>query len=188
MGTYSKAYINNKDLHAVKAYIGEYYNIVNEEIHTVEQDWRFWKNKNDTIILAKEFNEEWISIRLNKRYSLYFHDELLRRISKDLHTSILYGYYQSTNGTGRLCKFLNGNLTLSIVQREVGYKEDSMMRLIDNRGLTEEIKEEFSIPNINEKFFDIDLDVIYRFYKMNGLEWDKKERDDEKYLHLEIKY
>ena len=188
MGTYSKAYINNNDFVAVKAYIGKYYNVVSEEYDTIEQDWRFWKNKNDTIILSQEFNANWIEIQLNKRYSLYFHDELLRRISLDLHTTILYGYYQSTDGIGRLSKFQNGKLNLSIVQREVGYKEDTMMRLIDNWGLSKKIKEEFSIPEINEKYFDIDWDLIYRFYKINGLEWDKIKRDDAKYLHLEINY
>lgn len=189
MGTFSKVYIKNKSIETVKKSIGKYYKIVNEEVDSVEEDWRYWRKGSDAIILSKNYNELWVEIILNYEFTLYFHDELLRRISEELETEILLGYYQSTCGDGRLAKFENGKLTLSIVQSEVKFGEESMMRLMDNWGVTEIIKKEFSIPNkTREKFFEIDWDTIYKFYKINGLEWDKIKRDDEVYYYLEIKY
>jgi hypothetical protein len=53
MGTYSKAYIKVDSIEIVKNVIGKYYKIVNEEVDTFEQEWRHWRNGNDTIILSK---------------------------------------------------------------------------------------------------------------------------------------
>jgi hypothetical protein len=188
MGTYSKAFVNIESIEVVKLAIAKYYNIISEEYDIYEQDWKFGVNGNDTIILTKEFNSDWVAIQLNYIFSIYYHDEMLRRISRDLNTMILYGYYQSTDGTGRLSRFHNGDLEVSIIQKEAGYKEESMMRLVDNWGVTNKLKDSFNIPEINEKYFEIEWDIIYKFYKMNGLEWDKIEREDESYLHIEIKH
>jgi hypothetical protein len=113
----------------------------------------------------------------------------LRRLSEELHTEILLGYYQSTCGDGRLAKFENGKLLLSIIQSVVTFREESIMRLMDNWGVTEALKQEFSIPNkTRDKFFGIEWDTIYKFYKLNGLDWDGIKREDEIYHYLEIKY
>ncbi|MCG8329002.1 MAG: hypothetical protein MI974_15015 [Chitinophagales bacterium] len=189
MGTFSKVFINIDNIEIVKKIIGKYYKIVNEEIDTDEQGWRFWENGSDTIILSKNYNKNWVEIVLNYEFTLYFHDELLRRLSKELQTKILLGYYQSTCGDGRLAKFQNGELLLSIIQSEVKYGEESMMRLMDNWGVTDKIKQEFSIPEkTREKFFEIGGDTIYQFFGMHGLKWDTKEGENEEYLHLEIRY
>ena len=86
-----------------------------------------------------------------------------------------------------MAKFKNGELELSIIQSEVQYgdESESMMRLMDNWGVTEELRKEFSIPKLKEKYYDIEWNIIYKFF---GLEWDSKERKEEKYLHIEIKY
>jgi len=188
MGTFSKAYINIESIEVVKKSIGKYYKIVNEEIDNVEQDWRFFHKGSDTIILSKNYNEKWVEIILNNQFTLYFHDELLRRITKELNCEILLGYYQSTDGQGRLAKFENGELNISIIQSEVKYGDESLMRLMDNWGITENLRKQFSIPKLRERFFEIEYDIIYEFYKMNGLEWDGMKREDEIYHHLEIKY
>lgn len=188
MGTFFKAYLKAKNIELVKKSIGKYYKIIREEIDTIEQDWRYGLEGSDTLILSKNYNEDWVEITLSYRFSLYFHDELLRRLSKDFNSEILLGYYQSTMGQGRLAKFENGKLKLSIIQSEAGYKENAMLRLVDNRGITDELKKQFLIPKIGEKFCVIDCDVIYNFYKINGLEWDGKTREEETYFYLEIKH
>lgn len=188
MGTYSKAYVKTDNIDTVINIIGKYYTVINQEIDGIEKGWRFFENGSDTIILAKRYNENWVEIILNYQYSIYFHDEFLRRISKDLETEILLGYYQSTDGGGRLAKFNNGELELSIIQCHVERKGEPFIILMDNWGVTTELRRAFSIPNINEPFFAIGWDNIYKFYKMNGLEWDGIIRDDVEYHHLEIKY
>jgi hypothetical protein len=188
LGTFSKAFIKIDSIEAVKKSIGKYYRIVNEELDTVEQDWRFFENGSDTVILSKDYNENWVEIILNYQFTLYFHDELLRRLTKELQSEILYGYYQSTDGAGRLAAFKNGELTLSIIQSEVKYKGESMMRLMDNWGVTDDLRKEFAIPQYREKYVEIDHDTIYRFFKLNGLEWDGIIRNDVFYHHFEIKY
>ena len=89
MGTFSKAYIKIDQIEMVKNFIGKYYKIINEEFDNVAQDWRFCDRGSDTIILSKEYNENWVEIILNYEFTLYFHDELLRRLSKELKTEIL---------------------------------------------------------------------------------------------------
>ncbi|MEY3240150.1 MAG: hypothetical protein RIR11_1588 [Bacteroidota bacterium] len=188
MGIFSKAYIKIDNINTVKNIIGKYHKVVNQEVGDVEKEWRFFENGSDTIILAKNYNENWVEIILNYQFTIYFHDEFLRRLSKDLETEILLGYYQSTDGTGRLAKFKKGELQLSIIQSHIDHKGESFVALMDNWGVTNELRSEFSIPNLNEPFFEIVWDSIYKFYKMNGLEWDGITRDDVFYHHLEIKY
>ena len=161
MGTFSKAYIKIDQIETVKNLIGKYYRIVDEEFDNVDQDWRFWSRGSDTIILSKEYNEDWVEIILNYEFTLYFHDELLRRMSKELKTEILLGYYQSTSVQGRLAKFKNGELEVSIIQCEVQYGDESLIRLMDNWGVTEDLKKKFAIPKLKEKYSEIEWDVIY---------------------------
>jgi hypothetical protein len=188
MGIFSKAYIKIDNIDTVKNLIAKYYKVVSQEIEDIEKDWRFFENGSDTIILSRNYNENWVEIILNYQFTVYFHDEFLRRLSKDLETEILLGYYQSTDSTGRLAKFKKGELQLSIIQSLIEYKSESGVALIDNWGVTNELRREFSIPNLNEPFFEIVWDSIYKFYKMNGLEWDGIMRDKGFYHHLEIKY
>lgn len=188
MGTYFRAFIHHKSIQDVKQAIGKYYKIANEETDEIAQEWRFWKNDSDTIILSTKINENWVAVDLNRQFSLYFHDELLRRISKDLETEILSGYYQSTVGEGRLAKFTNGALDLSISQTEIKKNEQFLSVLSDNWGITELLRKEFSIPNLAQEFYAIDWDSIAKFHEIMGLVWDGKERKEEKFLHLEIKY
>lgn len=185
---FSKAYIKNVSIAEIRKIISKFYIIISEEIENHEQDWKFFKNGNDTMIISNFYNEEWVELILNNQFTLYFHDELLKRISYEFDTIILLGYYQSTDGQGRLAKFENGNLNLSIIQSEVNYRNESILRLMDNWGVSNEIKNELSLPNLKEKFIDIEYDLIYKFYKMNGLEWDKAKDKEEVYIHLEINY
>lgn len=188
MGTFSKAYIKIDDIDPVKNTIGKYYKVVQHEIYDIEKEWAFFENGNDTIILANNYNKGWIEITLNYPFTIYFHDELLRKLSKDLETEILLGYYQSTEGTGRLAKFKKGELVLSIMQSDTIHKGESYIALRDNWGVTDELRSAFAMPNLNEPFSEIKWDSIYKFYKMNHLEWDGITRDHVSYHHLEIKY
>jgi hypothetical protein len=188
MGTYSKAYIKVNNIDTVISLVGKYYKVVSQEIDEIEKEWMFFKNGNDTLILSKNYNENWVEITLNYPYTIYFHDEFLRRISKDLETEILLGYYQSTDSTGRLAKFKKGALHLSIIQSCIQRNRESCVVLLDNWGVTPDLKKEFSIPNLYEPFFEIVWDSIYKYYKKNGLEWDGVKRDETFYHHLEIKY
>lgn len=188
MGTYSKAYIKIDSIEVVKKSIGKYYKIVNEEVDNIEQDWRYFRNGSDTIILSKNYNEKWVEIILNYQFTLYSHDELLRRLTKEHNCEILLGYYQSTDSHGRLAIFERGELKTSIIQSEVKHKDESLIRLVDNWGITDNLRRQFLIPKLREEFFAIEWDTIYEFYKMNGLEWDGIKREDRIYHHLEIKY
>ncbi|MBI1224785.1 MAG: hypothetical protein GC192_06075 [Bacteroidetes bacterium] len=187
MGTFHKAFVSGENIETVKLTIGKYYNIINEEIDDSEQEWRFGDRGSDTIVLSSEFNYNWVAITFYTS-TFYFHDELLRRISRDLETEILLGFYQSTSGEGRLARFVNGSLELSINQSYVKLRDEEMHILMHNWGVTAELKTEFSIPEFKERFVEIDRDTIYKFYKKFGLEWDGLNRDVEEYHHLEIKY
>lgn len=188
MGTFSKVYIKNDNIEVVKRSIGRYYKILCVEPESIEQSWRFFQKGSDTMIVSNHYHGNWVEIILNYPYTLYYHDEFLRRLSQELNTVILLGYYQSTDGGGRLAKFEHGNLAISIIQAEVKYPGESWLRLMDNWGVTEELKKEFLIPNLFEEFNQIEWDTIYKFYKMNGLESDGEQRNDSVYYHLEIKY
>lgn len=190
MATFSKAYIKINSMETVKNAIENYYTVLVNEFDNMIHDYRFFENGNDTIILASNYNEDWVEISLNYPSSLYFHDELLRRLSRDLNTDILLGYFQSTDAEGRLAKFKQGTLELSVIQCDIQYgnETESHIRLMDNWGVTDEVRKAFSIPKLNEEYRGIYRDVIYSFYNMFGLIWDGKERTEVKYLHLEINY
>lgn len=188
MGTFSKAYIKTDSIDTVKNTIGGLYKIASQEIDDIEKEWRFIKNGSDTIILSNNYNKNWVEITLNYQFNIYFHDEFLRRLTRYLETEILLGYYQSTDSTGRLAKFKEGELQLSIIQSHIEQKGKSFIALMDNWGVTNELRQGFAIPNLNEPFSEIVWDSIYKFYKMNGLEWDGITRNEVFYHHLEIKY
>lgn len=187
MGTFSTAYIKNTKPDQIKAYLGKYFEILNEEIINQEQWWKYWANGSETMILSNVYNYKWTQLYLNLNISIYKYDELLRRISKDFETEILFCYYQTTTCKGRLSKFEEGQLILSIVQEEVEIKSERMLRLTDNWGLDSITRNHFNIPKLMDKFINIDYDNIYKFLNLNNLKWDMIEGKDEKYNHLEIK-
>ena len=152
-----------------------------------EQWYKYGSNGNETMILSNVYNYRWTQLYLNLEISLYKYDELLRRISKEFYTEILFCYYQSTICKGRLAKFEEGQLMLSIVQEEVEIKGERLLRLTDNWGVDSTIKSQFNIPNLLSKFINIDYDNIYKFLNLNDLKWDMIERETEEYNHLEIK-
>lgn len=186
MGTFSTAYIKNTKTDQIKSYLGQHFEILSEEVVNQEQSWKFWENGNDTMILSNVYNYRWTQLYLNLDISLYKYDELLRRISKEFNTEILFCYYQTTICKGRLAKFDEGQLILSIVQEEVEIKGERQLRLTDNWGVDSAIRSQFNIPKLMEKFINIDYDNIYKFLNINNLEWDKIDKDEE-YNHIEIK-
>ncbi len=186
MGTFSTAFINNTKQDQIKSYLGQYFEILSEEIVNQEQWWKYGNNGNDTMILSNVYNHKWVQLYLNLGVSIYKYDELLRRISEEFKTEILFCYYQTTICKGRLAKFSEGQLLLSIVQEELEIKGERMLRLTDNWGVDSETRNQFSIPKLLEKFISIDYDNIYKFLEINNLEWDRIEKDEE-YNHLELK-
>jgi len=57
MGTFSTAYIQTGSMKIVKKIISKYYKIINEEMGNTEQDWRFFQNGSDTIIISVDYGD-----------------------------------------------------------------------------------------------------------------------------------
>ncbi|NMM50923.1 hypothetical protein, partial [Marinigracilibium pacificum] len=164
-----------------------FYNLPHDDNSSVE--------KNTTIILTKNQSTDWMEIEFDFNGNLYFYDEILRRISKSLKTTILLGYYQSTSGEGRLAKFQNGQLELSFFERYFYYKshdDDSYsvdrIYVADNLGVENAKSEVLKKVNLGMDSDLINHDFIYDFYRSEG--WNNDlglDYHNWKYLHIEQK-
>lgn len=186
MGTFSKVYIKSKNLNEILEEIKNYYSILRSESINESKPWYFSENGNETIILSNNYNHNWCEIEFEFKYSIYIYDEFLRRFSKKFNAIILLGYYQSTIGNGRIAKFNNGQLELSIVQQYSIYNGIEKNYLNDNFGVSKTIKKEFKIPKLGEDFNNIDYELINNFFEKNGLLPDNfKNYEEWSYLHIE---
>ena len=116
MGTFSQTNIKSKNIEVVLAELKKHLPIGRELWLDSRKEWFYnlqhddncSTEKNTTIILTKNQSKDWMEVEFDFNGNLYFYDEILRRISNSLKTTILLGYYQSTSGEGRLAKFQNG--------------------------------------------------------------------------------
>lgn len=187
MGTFSKAYIKSEKISEVLNELKKYYTIKRIEKLNESKWWYYSENGNETIILSNNYSKYWCELELEFNYSVYFYDEFLRRLSKQLNTIILLGYYQSTIGNGRIAEFNNGQLELSLVELYSSYNGFDKISLVGNFGISEKIKNELNIPRLGEDSSVIDNDFINVFFENKGLLSDDnfKEYSDWSYLHLE---
>ncbi|WP_160139734.1 hypothetical protein [Chryseobacterium sp. c4a] len=186
MGTFSKAFIKLNDLKVILDELKNYYIIGRQEIIEESKPLYYSQNSNETIILSNNYNNDWCEIELEFNYSVYLYDEFLRRLSSKFNTIILFAYYQSTIGDGRIAKFNRGQLDLSISQKYFKHNGHEKICLVDNFGISEVMKKEFDIPKLGEDFNRIDYDLINEFLSNNGLSPDNlKEYQKWSYLHIE---
>ncbi|MDP9960388.1 hypothetical protein [Chryseobacterium lathyri] len=186
MGTFSKVYIKLENIEVILHELQEYFLIGKIETLDDSKWWLYSENGNETIILSNNYNHNWCEIEFEFKYSIYIYDEFLRRFSKKFNAIILLGYYQSTIGNGRIAKFNNGQLELSIVQQYSIYNGIEKIYLNDNFGVSKTIKKEFKIPKLGEDFNNIDYELINSFFAKNGLLPDNfKNYEEWSYLHIE---
>ncbi|MCP2026050.1 hypothetical protein L1276_001190 [Flavobacterium sp. HSC-32F16] len=201
MGTFSQTNIKCKDLNAVIGRLKKYlpigreiwldtrkewfYNLPHEENSSVE--------RNITIIVSQNQNKDWVEVEFDFNGNLYFYDEILRRISKELESEILLGYYQSTDGEGRLAKFKNGQLELSFYEKYFYYQSNGdnsppidRIYVADNFGVAHSAIESLKKAKLGEHSYLTDHEFIYEYYKSEGWKNDLgKDYFDWTYLHLE---
>lgn len=184
MATHSNTYFKFYDMEKFVSIMKGHFKIYDVKFSTTPYDWFYDNNK--FIIISQNYNQNWISVQFdlggdNKRM-----DEVISAISKEIESTALLCYYQSTSVVGRFAKFENGKLSLSIAQNEVEINNERKMRLIDNYGTTDEIRKQFRIPNtIHEPYHELDTDELYRMMNYFGLIGDRKKDDwDYQYLML----
>lgn len=125
MGTFSQTNIKCKDLEIVLTELKKYLPLdrqiwldtSKEWFYNVPQDENSFDGENLTIVISKNISKDWVEVEFDFQVGLYFYDEILKQISKNLETEILLAYYQSTSCEGRLAKFKNGQLKLSYYEK-----------------------------------------------------------------------
>lgn len=202
MGTFSQTSIKCDDIETIVRELKKYLPI-GREIWLDTSKWWFYnlpheensfEGKNLTLIVSKNLSKDWIEVEFDFQVGLYFFDETLKQISKNLKTEILLVYYQSTVDEGRLAKFKNGELKLSYFEKyfyEVIVEDNSYTAksnyVADNFGVTASTIELLRNSKLGEETLLIDYDFINKYLASEGwkgdlgkdffLEWN--------YLHLE---
>lgn len=187
MGTLSKVFIRTQDIEQILIEFEKYYTIRRREILDDAKWWYYFEN--ETIIVSQNYNVEWVEIEFDFQGNLlYLYDEFLRRLSISMNSIILLGYYQSTTGVGRVAKFEVGKMDISIVQLFITSKEKNAIYLVDNFGVSDDLKEmlHMDFSKIGDEFSLIDYNFIYNFFEKFGLKSDNHmASNSEKYLHIE---
>lgn len=201
MGTFSQTNIKCKDIEIVLGELKKYLPIGREIWLDTRKEWFYnlqhgensSDEKNVTIIISKNLSKDWVEIEFDFQVSLYFYDEILKQISKNLETEVLLAYYQSTSDEGRLAKFKNGQLELSYFEKyfyevlvENNLRTEKSNYVADNFGVAVSSIELLKNSKLGDESLLIDHDFIYKFYKSEGwivnLEKDYTKWD---YLHIE---
>lgn len=186
MGTFSKTFINIAEKQKVIQFIDEYFS-VHEVIELPEEvEWKFNNNFNQCFIVAQNYNSEWIELYVDFVFQNYFScDEFIRRLTDEYYVKAILAYYQTTSGEGRVAHFDSGCLVSSFTQQLSPVDLNSCLKLSSKFNITDL---ELSIWNIPDKvghdFFGIDYDTIYEYYKLHGISWDGKERE-ELFTHIQ---
>ena len=204
MGTFSQTNIKCDRIETVLTELKKHLNIGRSVwsdksdtfFHRVQHENNPSTQWNTTITITKNQSTDWVEIEFDFNGNLYVYDEVLRRISGSLETTILLGYFQSTTGDGRLAKFKDGRMDISFFERHFYYKSHdddrySVDRLYvaDNFGV-----QNSKLPTLKETVLGVDSslidhDFIYEFYRSEG--WDSDlhiNYHDWKYLHVEQKH
>lgn len=201
MGTFSQTNIKCKDIQTVLAELKKYLPLGREIWLDTRKEWFYnvphdensFDGENITMVISKNLSKDWVEIEFDFQVGLYFYDEILKEISKNLETEILLAYYQSTSDEGRLAKFKNGQLELSYFEKyfyEVLIENNSRTEksnfVADNFGVTASSIELLRNSKLGEESLLIDHDFIYRFYKSEGWIIDlEKDYTKWNYLHIE---
>lgn len=150
---------------------------------------RFYQEQdNETHIFCKGEFKDWISIKVDLGGNLYQYDEILRRISQTLNTTLLLTYYQSTSGEGRIVKFEKGFLIYSFYQRyysyEIGTETIHRIYLADNFGMKNSKLQAVQELKYGQEILVFDYDFLNDFNRSENVSflWD----ENSTYLHLEI--
>ncbi|MFD2938929.1 hypothetical protein [Flavobacterium notoginsengisoli] len=202
MATYSQTNIKCNDVQTVATELKKYLRIGREKWFDTRKPWFYnvphdensFNGDNLTIVVSKIDSEDWVEVEFDFQFGVYFFDEILKQISKNLNTDILLAYYQSTSGQGRLAKFKNGKLELSYYEKyryEVTPGNDSYTvesnYVADNFGVSGSDIELLKNTKLGDQSLIIDYDLINEFYKAEGWKGDSGKNifSDWDYLHLE---
>lgn len=187
MATHSNTYFKYANLERFISIMKGQFEIYDVKFSTTPYDWFFDGNK--FIIISRNYNQNWISVQFELGGDNYRMDEVIKSISKEIECVALLCYYQSTSVVGRFALFENGILNLSIAQNEIEINNEPKIRLVDNFGVTEEIRTKFKIPHeIHQQYGELDTDELHRMMKHYGLIGDGIKDDwDYHYLMLNEK-
>lgn len=202
MGTFSQTSIKYNDIETIVGELKKYLPI-GREIWLDTNKWWFYRipheensfeGENLTLIVSKNLTKDWVEVEFDFHSGLYFFDEILKQISKNLNALILLVYYQTTVEEARLAKFKNGQLELSYYEKyfyeevvENGVQTIRSNYVADNFGVAISNIEELRNSKLGEETLLIDYDFIYKYLNSEGWEADsgKDFFSDWKYLHLE---
>jgi hypothetical protein len=202
MSTYSQTNIRCNDIQTVVTELKKYLPIGREIWFDTRKPWFYnvpheensLDGENLTIVVSKNLSKDWVEIEFDFQFGLYFFDEILKQISKNLNAEILLTYYQSTSDEGRLAKFKNGQLELSYIEE---YRDEVVIEnnlrtiksnyVADNFGVSGSSIELLKNSKLGEEFLLIDYDLINEFYRSEGWEADSGKNifSEWDYLHLE---
>lgn len=202
MGTFSQTSIKCKDIETVVVELKKYLPI-GREIWLDTNKWWFYNlpheensfdGKNLTLIVSKNLTKDWVEVEFDFHFGLYFFDEILKHISKNLNTLILLVYYQNTVDEARLAKFKNGELELSYYEKyfdeeiiENNVRTIKSNYVADNFGVATSTIEELKNSKLGEETLLIDYEFIYQYLNSEGWESDSEKEIfvNWNYLHLE---
>lgn len=202
MATYSQTNIKCNDVQTVARELKKYMRIGREKWFDTRKPWFYnvphdensFDGDNLTIVVSKIDSEDWVEVEFDFQVGVYFFDEILKLISKNLNTEILLAYYQTTSGQGRLAKFKNGKLELSYYEKyryeviiENNVRTTKSNYVADNFGVSGSDIELLKNTKLDDESLIIDYDLINEFYKAEGLKVDswKNIFSNWDYLHLE---
>ncbi|MBS7253082.1 hypothetical protein [Flavobacterium branchiicola] len=202
MGTFSQTSIKCNDIETIVGELKRYLPIGREIwlgtnkwwFYNVPHDENSFNGENLTLIVSQNLAKDWVEVEFDFQFGLYFFDEILKQISKNLNTVIVLAYYQSTSDEGRLAKFINGQLELSYYEKyfyEVIVENDQYSvksnYIADNFGVADSTIEELRNSKLGDETLLIEYDFIYKFLNSEGWRSDSAQEIivDEKYLHLE---
>jgi len=202
MGTFSQTSIKCNDIETIVSELKKYLPI-GREIWLDTEKWWFYnvpheensfEGENLTLIVSKNLSVDWVEVEFDFQGGLYFFDEVLKRISKNLKTEVLLVYYQSTVGEGRLSKFKNGQLELSYYEKyfyEEVIENNVLIRksnyVADNFGVSTSAIEELINSKLGDETLLIDYDFINKYLESEGWKCDLGTDffAEWSYLHLE---
>ena len=131
MGWASYIYIKTNDIDLLISKIKNYYVVGQIVVESEPNNWMFLRSDGPrTFIVNCNYSTEWtqLDFPLENRYEF---DEMFRRISLELSTVVLLGYYNSIDGSFRFAVIDKGKLVRSICISSLSSGE---LRLIDNFG------------------------------------------------------